>query len=143
MGFLERAIRREVSNSIGRAVGGAISKAIEPQATELANRAAGHFDQAAGNMQQQAAYGASSFEAAAANLERAAQGYANELSKNMKICPGCGQPTDATKKFCTSCGTKMPEETLAQAALCPTCGKQNNAGVKFCNECGTRLAPAE
>ena len=46
---LERAIRRGVSQGIGRAVGDAIGKAIEPTTTDLANKAAGHIDNAAGN----------------------------------------------------------------------------------------------
>jgi len=143
MGFLERAIRRGISDGIGKAVGSAITKAVEPKATELANKAAEQLDQAAA--QQQAARPprpASSLENAFQNLERAASGYATEMSKNIKVCPGCGEASDVGKKFCPHCGTKMPEETLAQSSVCPSCGKQNNVGTKFCSDCGTKLPSA-
>ena len=64
------------------------------------------------------------------------------MSKNIKVCPGCGEASDAGKKFCPHCGTKMPEETLAQSSVCPSCGKQNNVGTKFCSDCGTKLPSA-
>ena len=66
-------------------------------------------------------------------------GYATEVGKNVKMCPGCGQPVSADKKFCPTCGTQLPEETLAQGAVCPSCGKQNDVGTRFCAECGTKL----
>ena len=97
MGFLERAIRRGVSEGIGKAVGQAISKAVEPTATELANKAAQHFDNAAHQSNQQKTQITSGIEGAFANLERAAQSYATEMSKNIKVCPSCGQPSDKDK----------------------------------------------
>ncbi len=139
MGFLERAIRRGISDGVGKAVGEAISKAIEPTATELANKAAAQIDSAAQNSAQQSPKRTSGFEGAFANLERAAQGYATEMSKNMKICPKCNEPTTADKKFCPSCGEKLPEQTVAEGAVCSACGKQNSIGTKFCEDCGTKL----
>ena len=142
MGFLERAIRRGVSEGIGKAVGQAITKAVEPTATELANKAAQHFDNAAHNTENQAKKTASGLEGAFANLERAAQGYATEAAKNMKVCPSCNQPTTADKKFCPECGAKLPEQTVAQGAVCTGCGKQNSIGTKFCDACGAKLPAA-
>ena len=137
MGFLERAIRRGVSDAVGNAIG----KAIEPTVTDLTNKAANAIDQAAQNTEQQAAR-SSGLEGAMANLERSVQGYATEAAKNMKVCPNCNKPTTADKKFCPECGTQLPEQTVAQGAVCPSCGKQNAIGTKFCQDCGTKLPAA-
>ena len=137
MGFLERAIRRGVSDAAGKAIG----KAIEPTVTDLTNKAANAIDQATQNTEQQAAR-SSGLEGAMANLERSVQGYATEAAKNMKVCPNCNKPTTADKKFCPECGTQLPEQTVAQGAVCPSCGKQNAIGTKFCQDCGTKLPAA-
>ena len=137
MGFLERAIRRGVSDAVGKAIG----KAVEPTVTDLTNKAANAIDQAAQNTEQQVAR-SSGLEGAMANLERSVQGYATEAAKNMKVCPNCNKPTTADKKFCPDCGTKLPEQTVAQGAVCPNCGKQNAIGTKFCQDCGTKLPAA-
>lgn len=137
MGFLERAIRRGVSDAVGKAIG----KAIEPTVTDLTNKAANAIDQAAQNTEQQVAR-SSGLEGAMANLERSVQGYATEAAKNMKVCPNCNKPTTADKKFCPECGTQLPEQTVAQGAVCPNCGKQNAIGTKFCQDCGTKLPAA-
>ncbi len=137
MGFLERAIRRGVSDAVGKAIG----KAIEPTVTDLTNKAANAIDQAAQNTEQQVAR-SSGLEGAMANLERSVQGYATEAAKNVKVCPSCGKPNGADKKFCADCGTQLPEQTLAQGAVCPNCGKQNAIGSKFCQDCGTKLPAA-
>ena len=137
---LERAIRRGVSAGIGRAVGEAIGKAIEPTATDLANKAAGQINNAAGN--QTAGDTQGGFQGAMANLEQSVAGYATEAAKNMKVCPSCEKPTSADKKFCPSCGTQLPEQTVAQGAVCTQCGKQNTIGTKFCQDCGTKLPSA-
>ena len=137
MGFLERAIRRGVSDAVGKAIG----KAIEPTVTDLTNKVANTIDQAAQNTEQQVAR-SSGLEGAMANLERSVQGYATEAAKNMKVCPNCNKPTTADKKFCPECGTQLPEQTVAQGAVCPSCGKQNVIGTKFCQDCGTKLPVA-
>ena len=142
MGFLERAIRRGVSEGIGKAVGQAITKAVEPTATELANKAAQHFDNAAQQNSRPKAQISSGLEGAFANLERAAQGYATEMSKNIKVCPNCNQPSDKEKLFCPSCGTKLPETTVSEGAVCTECNKQNPVGAKFCDACGAKLPAA-
>ena len=145
MGFLDRAIRRGISEGVGKAVGGAIEKAVAPKAEQLANQTAQHLDQAARITTQQTAQTAqtaSGFSGAFANLQRAAEGYATEMSKNMKICPACEQPAGADQKFCPVCGAKLPETTIAQGAVCPSCGKQNTIGTKFCSDCGTKLPAA-
>lgn len=142
MGFLERAIRRGISEGVGKAVGSAVEKAVAPKAEQMANKAANQLDQAVQNTAQETRQATSGLNGAFANLQRAAEGYATEMSKNMKICPGCGQPAGADKKFCPACGVRLPEETVAQGAVCPSCGKQNSVGTKFCCDCGTKLPAA-
>lgn len=137
MGFLERAIRRGVSDAVGKAIG----KAIEPTATELANKAANSLNQAAQNTGQPVQR-STGLEGAVASLEHSMQGYATEAAKNMKICPGCGKPTSADRKFCPECGAKLPEQTVAQGAVCQSCGTQNSIGTRFCRECGAKLPAA-
>ena len=141
MGFLERAIRNGVRDAVGKAVGNAITKAVEPKATEFVNKTAEHFDNASHNQQTQSSH-ISGLEGAFKNLERATQGYATEMSRNMKICPSCGKSTTADKKFCPECGAQLPEQTVAEDAVCTKCGKQNTIGTKFCQECGEKLPSA-
>ncbi len=138
MGFLERAIRRGVSDAVGKAVGNAIRQAVEPAATNLVNQATGAIDQVNQNSQQQAQR-SSGLESAMSGLENRLQGFATEAAKNTKVCPNCGKPNGADKKFCADCGTKLPEQTLAEGAVCTECGTQNNIGTKFCQNCGTKL----
>ena len=143
MSFLKRTIRNAVSQGIsrglGEAIGKAVQQAVEPKATEYANKAADRFDQAAGNAAQQTRQATSGLEGAFANLERSMQSYANQMTRDLKVCPECGQPTSADKKFCPGCGAKLPEQTLGESAVCPACGKQNSVGTKFCQDCGTKL----
>lgn len=141
MGFLERAIRKGVSDAVGKAVGNVVRQAVEPAATNFANKAAGAIDQATQNTNQQVQR-SSRLEGAMANLERSMQGYATEAAKNMKVCPECNKPTTADKKFCPECGTALPEQTVAQGSVCTSCGKQNPIGTKFCTDCGTKLPSA-
>ena len=141
MGFLERAIRRGVSDAVGKAIGNAITQAVEPKATELANKTAAHLDSAAQNTQQQAQR-TSGLEGAFANLERSMTNYATEAAKNMKVCPNCNKATSADRKFCPDCGSALPEQTVAEGAVCTSCGAQNTIGTKFCASCGAKLPAA-
>ena len=142
MSFLKRAIREGISKGIGDAVSSAVKQAVEPKATEWANKTAQRFDEAAQSHTQEVKQSFSGLEGAFSNLQRAAENYATEVSKNIKVCPGCGETVPAEKKFCPGCGAKLPERTAAQGALCPSCGKQNTVGMKYCDECGTKLPAA-
>ena len=142
MGFLERAIRRCVSDAVRKAVGNAVRQAVEPTVTDFANKTAQHFDNAAQNHTQQSLHPTSGLEGAFSNLERAAQSYATKMSENLKVCPNCNKATDAEKTYCPECGSKLPETTVAQSAVCPNCNKQNSIGTKFCEDCGTKLPAA-
>ena len=142
MSFLKRAIREGISRGIGDAVSSAVKQAVEPKATQWANKTAQQLDEMSQNHTQEVKQSISGLEGAFANLQRAAENYATEVGKNVKTCPGCGEAVSAEKKFCPTCGAKLPETTLAQDALCPACGKQNTVGMKFCSECGTKLPGA-
>lgn len=137
MGFLDRAIRRGVSDAVGKAIG----KAIEPTVTDLTNKAANTIDQTVQHTERQAQR-SSSLGGAMANLERSMQDYTTQAAKNMKICPSCNNATTADKKFCPECGAQLPEQTVAQGAVCSSCGKQNSVGTKFCSDCGAKLPAA-
>ena len=142
MSFLKRAIREGISRGIGDAVGNAVKQAVEPKATEWANKTAQQLDQMSQSHTKEVKESFSGLEGAFSNLQRAAENYATEVSKNVKVCPGCGEAVSAEKKFCPGCGARLPETTMAQSALCPACGKQNTVGMRFCDECGTKLPAA-
>lgn len=155
MGFLSNAIRKGVGDAVSKAVGGAIKEAVTPVAQKYADKAAEQLDQASAvtsqqinqantamqgvNQEVKQSGGFSNLEGSLANFQRSMENYATEAAKNMKTCSSCGETTFADKKFCPSCGAKLPDETLAQATVCPSCGTQNVVGTKFCQECGSKL----
>jgi len=137
--FLKNAIREGVSRGIGDAIGKAVQEAVEPKAAELVEKANDYLEQAVGQANRQTRRENSDLQNALSNLERSMQGYATKMSKNMKICPACGEPTTAEKAFCPFCGAKLPTQTVAEEAVCSSCGKQNDIGTKFCEHCGAKL----
>ena len=159
MGLLDRAIKngisKGISKGIGDALGKAVEKAVNPAAERLAGKAAAQLDEASAAMgasaqstanaveRVESAGGFAALETALNGWAKDAEQYATELSKNLKVCPNCGEPAAADQKFCPKCGAKLPEETMAQGAICPNCGKQNVIGTAFCSECGTKLPAAE
>lgn len=172
MGLLDRAIKNGISRGIsegiskgvGQAVGKAAERVIAPRAEAYANAAAKELDAATQAMNQSAqelgaaasraesecgraqsaakSSGFAGLESALTGWAQSAQSFATEAAKNMKVCPKCGNPATADNSFCPNCGTKLPEETLAQGAVCPSCGRQNTVGTKFCAGCGTKLPSA-
>ena len=142
MSFLKRALQEGISRGIGDALGNAVRQAVEPKATEWVNKTAQHLDEMAQPHVEETRQTFSSLEGALGNLQRSMENYATEVGKNVKVCPGCGETVSAEKKFCTSCGAKLPELTVAQGALCPACGTQNTVGMKFCAQCGAKLPAA-
>ena len=146
MSFLKRAFRDAVSQGVRKGIGDAIGKAVqqtvEPRVTQYANETAQRIDKAADNAARHAAESTAGLEGAFANLGRSVQNYADLVSRDLKVCPQCGQPASADTKFCPGCGGKLPEQTLGQGAVCPACGKQNSVGMKYCADCGTMLPAA-
>lgn len=71
-------------------------------------------------------------------------------------CSHCGKAMAGKEKFCTNCGTPVPQQaavsvypegsqsTAGKAAIaCAKCGASLEPGVKFCTKCGTPTQPAQ
>lgn len=66
--------------------------------------------------------------------------------KNRNRCPGCGAVMSKNAKFCSNCGTRMPEpEVPAQepadeektvVTYCPSCGSMRKNSDPYCEICG-------
>jgi len=68
-------------------------------------------------------------------MNHAAAGMApvtNNVPKEEKICPNCGQKVTADAKFCKNCGTNL------QNRVCE-CGNVLAPGTKFCSACGKKV----
>ncbi len=160
MGLLDKLIK----DAVGSAVSDAVKKAVQPKADEMAANAvsqaanaltqtanqtaaaAGAANQAAAAAQAasgtEAAPSKEEMQAALGTLETLFGGLAQRAAENMKICPKCGEGASADKDFCPSCGTKLPDMTVADGAKCTKCGRQNEPGTRFCSGCGEKLPAA-
>jgi len=118
-----------------------INQAVNQAADKLVPQRQDQLDPAQQAAQAQAS--AAQLGGIFASFAGAAQGFANEAAKNMKVCPGCGAPCGAEMKFCNQCGAPLPEMTVAQSAVCQNCGLQNGVGMKFCSGCGAKLPGAQ
>ena len=60
-------------------------------------------------------------------------------------CPSCNAIVEKGQKFCTSCGSKLPEnpkvvvEDSENVKKCSNCGAELKQGAKFCTECGGKV----
>ena len=135
MSFLKNSLLRGIGQELGKAVGKAITNAVGPAVNQQTGQHQSPYQQ----QPTQPSWGTNN---PLAGLERTLQGYATQVSQNLKVCPNCEKPASAEQTFCPHCGTKLPEETLAQGAVCPQCGKQNGLGMKFCQDCGAKLPHA-
>lgn len=155
MGFLKRAISNGISEGISKginkAVGDAVNKAVAPAADKWAGRVAQSIDESAAAMDEVSraaeqapttvgeGAGFASLTASLARMQQDAESYANELSKNLKECPECGEMASADKLFCPQCGAKLPEKTVGELHICEKCGMENTVGTRFCQSCGEVL----
>lgn len=60
--------------------------------------------------------------------------------ENKKICPSCGATFPAETKFCTCCGTKLPDTPQPEPVktmFCFNCGAKIPAEAAVCPSCGT------
>ncbi|NLW70804.1 MAG: hypothetical protein GX061_06970 [Eubacteriaceae bacterium] len=157
MGFFDRAIKKGISEAIEKAVESKVVEKIAPKYKEVMDEQTKNLSEATRNLANaQNDYNA--VNETAQSSEEASQlkntlgglfsGYADTLTgiaegaaKNVKLCPNCGEGNSAEKKFCASCGTKLPEETMAEQMYitCPNCGNKNRAETRFCGECGGEL----
>ena len=151
MGLLDRAIKRGINQAVGGAISNALGNVLERKVNEAVAPTVNQAAEAiappttAQEQQQNAQAQASAAQLGGifGSFAGAAQSYANEAAKSMKICTSCGEPAAADQSFCPSCGSKLPEQTAAQGAVCTGCGRQNDVGTKFCAGCGTKLPAAE
>lgn len=141
---ITKGITRGIGNAVSNAVQKKTTEALTPQVDKLADKIVKTNPQTQTNGGQAAQ--SSDLAAATARLagaySGAVQNYATEAAKNIKVCPSCGKPASADKKFCPECGAVMPQTTLADCAVCSACGKQNGIGEKFCSDCGAKLPAA-
>jgi hypothetical protein len=148
MGLFDNAIKQGLNKALGNAVANTLEKkvteTITPKVNEAANQAADAMKQAGTQTPQPQNTQAAGVQIGGmfAGLAGAAQSFANEAAKNMKICLACGEPANADVKFCPKCGAELPAQTAAQGAVCSSCGKQNDIGTKFCADCGAKLPSA-
>lgn len=157
MGFLKNAIKSGIAEGISQSVGKAVEEKIAPKVKEYADAAADHIQATTDAVNESAA---ATREAVGemkktpegntildnlglggsfANLEEKATNLALEIAKNTKVCPECGEECQASREFCSNCGAKLPEETMADGYVCPECGLQNMIDTKFCAACGAVL----
>ena len=54
-------------------------------------------------------------------------------------CTNCGSINAAGAKFCSKCGSRIPEKQMSQKQACSGCGMEIEEGVKFCPNCGTPI----
>ena len=55
----------------------------------------------------------------------------NLIKTRIMICPKCKATVKEGTKFCSTCGTEIPQHTI-----CPQCGKELKDNMKFCPNCG-------
>lgn len=159
MGFLKNAVKKGIADGISKGINEAVGKAVE---TKIAPKADAYAEAVASNLDQTTKVMNEGLEATGATAEKAAvsggfghlgasldawkknaENYATELGKNFKECPECGETNDISRKFCSNCGAKLPEASIADGYVCPKCGKQNALETKFCADCGEVLPAAK
>ena len=153
------AVADGVRKGIGKAVGQAVGDAIRPSMEKMAQDSADFINSssesisksaseaqaasAEAKQQVQAAGGFAALESALGGLTSKAERYAVEMTKNMKMCPTCGQACSSDKEFCPYCGAKLPEQTIADTYTCKKCGNVNAPDTKYCTKCGAILPAFE
>lgn len=161
------AISSGVKKGISNAVGKAVENVVKPSLDKVAEKSAEHINATADSIEQStkeirksmdeagtalneaaeasaaaSGSGVSGLEAALGGLKSRMESYATELSKNIKVCPECGEACSVNQEFCPSCGAKLPEQSAAADFTCPKCGHVNLPGSKHCGKCGEVLPGA-
>lgn len=167
---LSEGIGQGISKGINNAVGKVVETTVAPKAQKYADAAAKELDASAkaindglaemneGVKEVNAAASTLSEEEKAAGLsalgavfsgknldamKKNAEDLATQMASRIKICPECGKENDADRLFCSDCGAKLPEQTMAEGYVCPKCGKQNTIDTRFCAFCGEVLPAAK
>ncbi len=69
--------------------------------------------------------------------------------KGITKCPNCGAEVSIGAVFCSTCGSKMPQEKKEEEPLpegmrrCPGCDAVVPKENLFCNQCGMKLEPEQ
>lgn len=64
-----------------------------------------------------------------------------------RLCPSCGNAVGPELKFCTVCGTQLPDpddssnlaSSTPKTLTCRNCGSELKTGQNFCIVCGTKV----
>ncbi len=59
------------------------------------------------------------------------------LAVELRECPGCTTPNEASAEWCRSCGTRL----LPMA--CPSCAVVNDPDATYCKKCGAQIGGKE
>lgn len=59
-------------------------------------------------------------------------------TEELSLCPTCSHPVPYGNRFCSQCGTQLP-----QVKTCTQCGHAMQPGNRFCGQCGAPAAPAQ
>ncbi len=57
-------------------------------------------------------------------------------ARNSVTCPACGEKLNKNARYCSTCGTAIPN---AKKNVCVSCGAKLVEGAKFCAACGTAV----
>ena len=71
-------------------------------------------------------------------------GFGPEAMKNRKVCRKCGAASPASSLYCSSCGARLPHETLFEQykkrhRCCPYCEAILDDDAEYCFQCGQKL----
>ena len=151
---IQKGVEKGIGAAIGKSVQDAVGKAVEQKVRPAAEKLAGQAADAASQKISETTSALGEAGAAMAEAQEAAkgiskeqwgqafsvlEGMANDMMKDMRVCPACEEPIKGDVQFCPKCGAKLPEMTVMELALCPKCGKQNAVGTDFCTACGEKL----
>lgn len=57
-------------------------------------------------------------------------------ARNSVTCPACGEKLNKNARYCSTCGTAIPN---AKKNVCVSCGAKLVEGAKYCASCGTAV----
>lgn len=162
MSLLDKMIQKSISKGVGRTIGKSAQDAAgkvveqivkpttEKLAEQVANAASRKIQETASSFREAgAAMSEAQEEAKGVTKEQWGQafsfleGMANDMIKDVRVCPACEEPVKGNVQFCPKCGVRLPEMTVMELAVCSKCGNQNAPATDFCTACGAKLPGKE
>ena len=110
---------------------------LEGAAKNEGNGAASTFMGAGIGLGMGAGIGAGIGQAASSVGQAMQQNVAPAASADQVLCPNCKTAVPKGAKFCSSCGSPIPQEQPKK--FCTECGAQVEGNAKFCPNCGHRF----